>query len=43
MRALGYRIIACSVGDKHLHAVVELPANYRQVLTLVDYHSSSEA
>lgn len=35
MRRLGYRIIACSVGSAHLHAVVELPANYTQVRSVV--------
>ncbi len=28
MLALGYRIIACSVGKRHLHALVELTADY---------------
>jgi REP element-mobilizing transposase RayT len=30
MRKLGYRIIACSVGDRHLHALVELESDYDQ-------------
>jgi REP element-mobilizing transposase RayT len=35
MRTLGFRIITCSVGDRHLHALVALPANYTQVRLIV--------
>jgi REP element-mobilizing transposase RayT len=35
MRSMRHRIIACFVGDTHLHAVVELPANYAQVIATV--------
>jgi REP element-mobilizing transposase RayT len=35
MRSLGYRIIACSVGEEHLHALVELPRNYTQTRAIV--------
>ena len=35
MRALGFRVITSSVGDHHLHALVELPANYTQVRLIV--------
>jgi hypothetical protein len=27
---LGFRIIACSVGERHLHALVELVSDYRE-------------
>jgi REP element-mobilizing transposase RayT len=35
MRSLGYRIITCSVGEEHLHALVELPRNYTQTRAIV--------
>ena len=35
VRDLGFRAIACSVGDRHLHAVVELPMDYGQILAIV--------
>ena len=34
-RSLGYRIIACSVGKRHLHAVVEGPDDYGELTKAV--------
>ena len=34
-RSLGYRIIVCSVGKRHLHAVVEGPDDYGELTKLV--------
>jgi len=30
MQSMGFRIIACSVGKRHLHALVELVSDYHQ-------------
>jgi REP element-mobilizing transposase RayT len=35
MRALGHRIIACSVGAEHLHAVVQLPSGRSETRLIV--------
>jgi hypothetical protein len=31
MKALGYRVIVCSVGAKHLHSIAELPERHAEV------------
>src|SRR5665213_2174745 len=35
MRSIGFQIIACSIGKRHLHALTELPDNYQEMKKII--------